>query len=159
MKTPIGFVLALMLAGPQVAGIAAQLPAEPAIERLAWLAGCWMQARPNGTVEEHWMPPRGGSMLGMSRTVSAGKTEEYEFLRIALVDGTLSYVALPSGQAQATFPLKSLDDGAVVFENLAHDFPHRIIYRRTADGMTARIEGVLKGEARGRDFPYRRCPN
>ena len=50
------------------------------------------------------MAPRGGSMLGMSRTVIGGKTVEYEFLRIALVDGTLAYVAKPSGQAEAPFP-------------------------------------------------------
>jgi len=103
------------------------------------------------------MAPRGGSMLGMSRTVIGGKTVEYEFLRIAVVGNALAYVAKPSGQAEATFPLKSIDDGVVVFENLAHDFPQRIIYRRTAEGVTARIEGTVKGETRGRDFPYSRC--
>ena len=104
------------------------------------------------------MAPRGGSMLGMSRTVSGDKTVEYEFLRIAIVNGALTYVARPSGQAEAAFPVKSLEDGVVVFENLSHDFPQRIIYRRNADAtVTARIEGTVKGETRGRDFPYRRC--
>ena len=97
------------------------------VDRLAWLSGCWTQPRANGLVEEQWMTPRGGSMLGMSRTVVGGKTVEYEFLRIAVVDGTLTYVAKPSGQAEAAFPVKSLE------------------------------EGVVNGEARGRDFPYRRC--
>ena len=70
----------------------------------------------------------------------------------------LSYVAKPSGQAEAAFSMKSIDDGVVVFENLAHDFPQRIIYRRNADAsVTARIEGTVKGESRGRDFPYTRC--
>ena len=128
------------------------------IDRLAWLSGCWIQPRADGLVEEHWMTPRGDSMLGMSRMVAGGKTVEYEFIRIAVVDGMLAYIARPSGQAEATFPLKSLDDGVVVFENLSHDFPQRIIYRRNADAsITARIEGTVKGEARGRDFPYRRC--
>ncbi len=104
------------------------------------------------------MTPRGASMLGMSRTVDGEKTVEYEFLRIAVVSGTLAYVARPSGQSEATFPLKSVADGLVVFENVSHDFPQRIIYRRNADdSITARIEGMVKGEARGRDFPYRRC--
>ena len=140
------------------AGVPTQTQASSDVERLSWLAGCWTQPRTNGLVEEHWMTPRGGSMLGMSRTVVGGKMVEYEFLRIAVVGGTLAYVAKPSGQAEATFPVKSIDDGAVVFENLAHDFPQRIIYRRTPDGaVTARIEGTVKGEARGRDFPYTRC--
>jgi hypothetical protein len=128
------------------------------VDRLTWLSGCWTQPRANGLVEEHWMSPRGGSLLGMSRTVSGDQTVEYEFLRIAVVDGALTYVARPSGQAEAAFPVKSIEDGVVVFENLSHDFPQRIIYRRNADAtVTARIEGTVKGEARGREFPYRRC--
>ena len=73
-------------------------------------------------------------MLGLSRTVVGGKTTEFEFLRIAVVDGALAYVAKASGQAEAAFPVKSIEDGVVVFENLSHDFPQRIIYlpqRRT----------------------------
>ena len=147
-------------ARPIAKGSAAGVRAGAEVDRLAWLSGCWTQPRANGLVEEHWMAPRGDSMLGMSRTVVGGKTVEYEFLRIALVDGTLAYVARPSGQSEATFPLKSVEDGVVVFENLSHDFPQRIIYRRNADAsITARIEGTVNGEARGRDFPYRRCAN
>jgi hypothetical protein len=128
------------------------------VGQLAWLAGCWSQTRSNGVVEEHWMAPSGGSMLGMSRTVAGGKTVEYEFLRIADVDGRLSYVARPSGQAEAVFPLKAMETDSIVFENPTHDFPQRIIYRRQADGtVTARIEGTLNGQPRGRDFPYRPC--
>lgn len=128
------------------------------IDSLVWLSGCWTQPRPSGLVEEQWMTPRGGSMLGMSRTVIDGKTTEYEFIRIAVVDGALAYVAMPSGQPEATFLLKSIAEGVVVFENLSHDFPQRVIYRRNGDAsVTARIEGTVKGEARGRDFPYKRC--
>ncbi|MGH8854313.1 MAG: hypothetical protein ACREWI_08545 [Telluria sp.] len=40
-----------------------------------------------------------------------------------------------------------------MFENPAHDFPQRIIYRRVGDtGLHARIEGKGKGI----DFPMRR---
>jgi hypothetical protein len=144
--------------GPGGGARAARTQAGADVDRLSWLSGCWTQARANGLVEEQWMTPRGGSMLGMSRTVVGGKTTEFEFLRIAVVDGALAYVARPSGQAEAAFPVKSIEDGVVVFENLSHDFPQRIIYRRNADAtVTARIEGVVKGEAQGRDFPYKRC--
>jgi len=140
-------------AAPRVRG---QAPSD--IDRLAWLAGCWTQPRANGVIEEHWMAPLGGSMLGMSRTVVDGRTREYEFVRVMAVDGRLAYIAKPSGQAEATFPMKSLEDGLVVFENPTHDFPQRVIYRRNTDGtLTARIEGTIKGEARGRDFRYKRC--
>jgi hypothetical protein len=44
-----------------------------------------------------------------------------------------------------------------VFENPAHDFPQRIIYRRGSEGwLYATIEGKLKGEDRKVVYPYRR---
>lgn len=128
------------------------------IDRLGWIAGCWSRTLADGLTEEHWMTPSGGTMLGMSRTVRSGKTAEYEFLQIREVDGSLAYIARPSGQTEATFTLKTLSAQEAVFENPAHDFPQRVIYRRNADGaVTARIEGTMSGTSRGMDFPYSRC--
>jgi len=105
------------------------------------------------------MPEEGGLLLGMSRSVRDGKVREYEFLRIDRDStGKLRYVAQPSGQAEATFMLKSLTEDTVVFENPRHDFPQRILYKRVdKDTLVARIEGSVEGRARSADFPYRRC--
>ena len=43
-----------------------------------------------------------------------------------------------------------------VFENPAHDFPQRVIYKRDGDKLNARIEGTKDGKTRGIDFPYTR---
>lgn len=112
-----------------------------AASRLAWLAGCWIDE--DGGAEEHWMAPAGGSLLGMSRTIREGRTAAYEFLRISETSGSsLELVALPSGQAEARFPLARLTEGQVVFENPAHDFPQRIAYRLDSPSrLEARIEG------------------
>jgi Domain of unknown function (DUF6265) len=127
--------------------------------QLAWLAGCWMQVRGDQQIEEHWMKPAGGTMLGMSRTVRAGKMIEFEFVQIKEAAGRLAYVAKPSGQAEAVFPMKVISAEAAVFEDLAHDFPQRIIYRRIGDAaIMARIEGELNGKARAIDYSYTRCP-
>ena len=139
--------------------LAAQLAGPPAtIDQMAWLKGCWVQTRPNGTVEELWTGPGGGVMLGLGRTLKDGKLREYEFVRIVEADGSLAYMAEPSGQEKATFPLKSLTADQAVFENPAHDFPQRVIYRRLApDAVIARIEGQIGGQAKSVDFPYKRC--
>ena len=39
------------------------------IEQVGWLTGCWEMSSPQRTIEEHWLPPRGGTMLGIGRTV------------------------------------------------------------------------------------------
>ena len=107
------------------------------------------------------MRPRGGAMLGVSRTTRRDTVVEYEQLRIFDRAGRTVYAALPSGQTLAEFETASTTDTAVTFENPAHDFPQRIIYRRRgADSLIARIEGLRGGQPRGIDFPYRRvsCP-
>lgn len=150
----IGSILALALA--------ATPPAPPSeIDKLAFMAGCWTLTWPNGTkIEEQWLAPAGGTMLGMSRSVRDGKLREYEFMRIVpAADGKLQYVALPSGQAEAAFPVKEIAGNAATFENPQHDFPQRILYRLVdKDTLVARIEGSVGGQARAADFPYSRCP-
>ena len=150
-------MLALLLA----ASMAAATPsAETDVARLGWMSGCWMQVRSNGRVDEQWLAPGGGMMLGMSRTLKDGKVREYEFLRIAPgPDGRLAFIAKPSGQAEASFPLKEVTDDLVVFEDPTHDFPQRILYKRVdATTLIARIEGNIGGLARSVDYPYTRCP-
>ena len=127
------------------------------IERLHWLAGCWERGSGQHMIEEQWMRPRGGSMLGMGRTVRGDSTIDYEMVRIIERANDLVYIAQPSRQAQAEFVASQLTDSAVTFANPAHDFPQRVLYRRgVADSLWARIEGVRDGTARGVDFRYRR---
>jgi uncharacterized protein DUF6265 len=129
----------------------------PTVDQLTWLTGCWTMTRADSVVEEQWLRPLGGTLMGISRTVKAGRTIEHEFLQIRDVNGTLAYIANPSGQAEATFALKTFSEKELIFENPTHDFPQRIIYRRTADGVTARVEGTRNGQSRGVDFVYSRC--
>lgn len=148
--------LVLLLCGVALASSGARQTPKPTIQTLAWLSGCWESTRGTRYNEEHWMKAAGDSMLGMSRTLSGERTVEYEFLRIHAEQGELYYTARPSGQAEASFKLVSWKANEAVFENLAHDFPQRIIYRRTGDTLQARIEGQRNGQLRGVDFPFTR---
>ena len=123
---------------------------------LAWLAGCWELTRGTQHVTEHWTRPEGGSLLGMSRTTSEGRTVAYEFLLIRQGAKGLEYVARPSGQPEAVFTAVTVTDREAVFENPAHDFPTRISYRLQADGgLLAVADGRVNGKPRALEFPYR----
>lgn len=125
---------------------------------VAFMSGCWRLEANGRTIEEHWLAPSGGSLMGVSRTVAGGKTVEYEFLQIRDMPEGLTYIAKPSGQPEARFTLLSSTADEVVFENAAHDFPQRIRYRRVgADMLQARIEGTMNGKSRGMDFPFTRA--
>lgn len=129
---------------------------------VAWMAGCWAQTgREAGSVEQ-WTAPAGGLMLGMARIVKDGRAVEFEFMQLrADADGQLSFIAQPQGRPPTAFKLVHPSDAEARFENPAHDFPQRVIYRRTApDQLVARIEGERNGKTRAIDFPMQRtaCP-
>jgi hypothetical protein len=140
-------------------GIAQAAAAAETIERMAWLAGCWSHEERGTVSEEQWMAPRGGTMLGMSRTVSKGRTVAFEQLRIEEQGGKLVYIASPSGQSTASFAQTELGDGFVAFADPKHDFPQRIRYRLQDGGsLLAQIEGQQGGKAKVIEFPMSRVP-
>jgi Domain of unknown function (DUF6265) len=139
------------------AGAFAAARAQAPLDHLAWMGGCWQTGGGNRSVIEMWMPPAGGTMLGASRTVAAGQVREFEHLRLRADGDGVVYTAVPSGQAETEFRSIAVSDSGFVVENLQHDFPQRIIYRRTGpDAMTARVEGPGPNGTRGFDFAFRR---
>ena len=105
------------------------------------------------------MKPGGNMMLGMSHTVVSGTTREFEFMRIVQEEnGDIFFIAMPSGQKETRFKLIRASDREVRFENLEHDFPQRIIYRRDGESLIGRIEGNSKGQEKAVDFPLQRVP-
>lgn len=135
-------LIALLLTAPAV--FAADFP--------AWMAGSWR----SGAVEEHWTAPAGGLMVGMTREVRPNRKARFEFLRIEEKDGKLVYVAMPGGRPPTLFPLESQTASRVVFENLEHDFPQRVIYWRDGEGLCARVEGTIKGKLEAEQWCWQR---
>ena len=132
------------------------------IERAAWLAGCWRGGTDERAIDEQWMSPRAGLMLGMGRTASATRVTSHEQMRIEVDGDGLVFTSKPLGKPEDSFKALPADGEAIVFENLAHPFPQRIIYRRIDDtSMQARIEGMRNDKLAGADFPMRRvaCPS
>lgn len=53
------------------------------INELAWLAGDWVGEVFGGLVEDVWLEPLGGSMVGVFRSYSAGEIGFYELFTIS----------------------------------------------------------------------------
>lgn len=116
----------------------------------AWMVGRWCTTSPNDRSEEVWLAPAGGLMVGMNRTVSVARSRpQFEFLRIEMRDGVPSYLAQPQGRPAVEFRQVQGDQRSVRFENLAHDFPKQIEYRKDGDALHAQISGPGKD---GREF-------
>ena len=151
--TSVLLVLTALLASPAPAAARSA-----SIDSLAWLAGSWASDSAGVRIEEHWMAPRGGQMIGMHRDVARGRVAGFEFLRIVPDSAQgLAYVSMPGGRPPTRFPLKSVQGTSVMFENPAHDFPQRILYWLADDGrLHARIEGTLRGEAASEHWVWER---
>jgi hypothetical protein len=109
---------------------------------LAWIAGDWYGTSDGVEMEERWTEPRGGLMLGVHRDVKGGKAISFEFLRIESGPKGIAYVSSPGGNPPTPFQLVESKGKRAVFANPQHDFPKRIIYWLTDDGLLhARIEG------------------
>lgn len=139
----IAAVLALLLVAASPAA---------SVDDLGWLAGEWVSEADGRWIEESWTLPRGGVMLGVSRSGRGEVLREYEFIRIARGDdGAISYVAMPQGEVPVAFRLMRHDAVSATFENVAHDYPQRIAYIRDGDTLTAAIDG-----SKARSWTYRR---
>ncbi len=125
----------------------------------SFLKGYWLMCSAGEEVSETWSDPRGGIMVGTTLTLAGGKPS-WEFARIGPSAAGISYFALPAGQAATEFPLSKAKSGPtrLVFENLAHDFPQRVIYAREGKRLTARIEGEIGGKAKAMDWTYAPAP-
>ncbi|HUF08480.1 MAG TPA: DUF6265 family protein [Rhodothermales bacterium] len=127
-----------------VSSAAAAGQSKSTVADLGWMSGCWTTDGEEGDsyMSEQWTKPL-GMMLGTNRTVREGSVGAYEFLKIEEREGEIYYVARPSGAIDETpFKLTNLTDSTATFENPEHDFPKKLVYSLSADGvLTARVEG------------------
>jgi hypothetical protein len=145
-------VLAILAARP----VASQDGASMA--GLAFLAGTWCgDADASGTViEEQYTTPSANLVLGTTRYLRGGATVTFELTRIEADGDSIVLYPMPRGRPSVGFRLVRLRADTAVFENLAHDFPIRILYRREGSALIARIEGTDGDGAEWRMTPCAR---
>jgi hypothetical protein len=114
-----------------------------------WMAGCWSGSRGDEQFQERWTLADPTTLLGVSHTVKAGKVTAFEFLRVIVKNSKAVYVAQPGGVPPTEFVATNVTADQIVFENPKHDFPKRVIYRRSgAEQLTASIDGGAAGSNR-----------
>ena len=134
-----------------MAAAAMLVAASPAatVDDLAWMAGQWSREEGERWTEESWTSPRGGVMLGYSRSGRGESLREFEFLRLQVgEDGVVAYIAQPGGAPPVAFRLVQHDAASATFENAAHDYPQRIRYVREGERLTATISKIDGSGAR-----------
>jgi hypothetical protein len=156
-------------AGAPPAAPSSQLPAPPAatlddvgaFAALAWLEGCWQGTVNQREFREHWLPPRGGMLIGAGQSVLRGKMQDYQFLRIEPRSDGIFFSQFGGDRKESSFRLDKVTtedkDTLFTFANTADAFPARLIYRRGSEGwLYETIEGKMNGADRQVIYPLRR---
>jgi len=128
---------------------------------LAWLEGCWQGTVNQREFHEHWLPPRGGMLIGAGQSVLRGKMQDYEFLRIEPRSDGIFFSQFGGDRRETSFRLDKVvteeKDTIFTFANTADAFPERLIYRRGSEGwLYETIEGKMNGADRQVIYPLRR---
>jgi hypothetical protein len=149
---------ALVIAGIVTTAVFGAEPAEPfRLDSVSWIAGSWQGTEGKVAMEEVWLAPSGGAMLGLHRDVAGERMVSFEFLRIAETADGLVYLAQPGGRPPTPFRAVEVSPKRVVFENPEHDFPQRILYWLGDDGaLHARVEGKEKGKDSAMEWRWTR---
>lgn len=129
---------------------AANAPPPAKIEAFAWLAGYWEGEGMGGRIEDIWMPPRDGVMLGAFRLTKPDGKGFYELIAIEEFEGSLrfvvkhfhpNWVGWEEKDQALKMPLSSLGEGVGDFGGLRfrRDGDDRLVVEltiRLRDGTT-----------------------
>jgi hypothetical protein len=149
----------MMTQTPAPATASAPAAAAPAasIESLSWMAGGWTGKLGKASIEEHWIPPAGKTMMAVARTVVGDRTVAFEFLRIEQRPDAIVYIAQPGGRPPTEFRLTASTPTSATFENPQHDHPKVIRYMKEGEGtLIAEIEGDEKGKRVSQRFVFKK---
>ena len=128
---------------------------------LSWLAGCWQGTVNQREFREHWLPLRGGVLIGAGQSVLRGSMLDYQFLRIEPRPDGIYFSQFSGDRKETSFRLSNTatDDRDTIytFTNTVDTFPTRLIYRRGTEGwLYETIEGTLNAAERKVVYPLRR---
>lgn len=116
---------------------------------LGMLSGCWRGEFDGTVVEERWDKLAGGLMLGTAKTVAGDAAVEFEFLKIRVNEGDITYTPYINGTEASAFRLNEAASNAtkLVFENPQNDFPKKITYAKSGSALDIELTGESEGGA------------
>jgi len=125
-------------------------------DQAAWLEGSWEYNSPEGNLNEIWTKENDSVLHGKAYFIEGKDTLHNESIVLQQVGEELIYSPTVKGQnnERATdFKLMLASDTQLSFENTAHDYPQKIVYRKvTNDSLITEISGIQQGKPSSEKF-------
>jgi hypothetical protein len=130
------------------------------LEKMNWLVGNWENKMPEGTLTESWKKDNDSIFSGDSYFITPKDTVHFESIELTQKGEELIYIATVIGQnndAPVDFKLMSDTENTFSFENLAHDYPQKITYKKVdGNNLVATISGKQQGKESQESYPMHR---
>ncbi|MDR2084495.1 MAG: DUF6265 family protein [Bacteroidales bacterium] len=155
------FILSIIIVSLLVCFTSCGSKQKNSVSKVEWLIGTWMFEDGFGGVSyESWEKISNNELKGRSYVLAGNDTVVFENINIKQENNNLFYTAKVTGHNDdmpITFPLKSITEEKMEFENLQHDFPQMISYRKiNNDSLVAEVSGIQNGEISVFELPMRK---
>lgn len=155
MKT----TLILAIIGLSIVGSWAQQQSKT--KKIEWLLGTWETKTSKGNLYETWTRKSNTEFQGKSYYLKQKDTILLESVRMVEKEKKLHYIVSVknhNNEQPVDFVSKPMKDPtSFVFENLQHDFPQTIIYKKVSkDSLFAEISGIMNGKMARQAFPMKK---
>jgi len=154
MRIPIGILASVFL-------LSCNSKSEKSFEKLEkmnWIIGHWEHLRSEGLLTETWTKSNDSTFLGTSYFIINNKdTVHSETIILTQLKDELIYRPTVKGQNNdepVDFKLNSETENTFSFENLKHDYPQKIVYKKVnKTNLVATISGMQQGKESSESYP------
>jgi hypothetical protein len=127
------------------------------IEKINWLLGSWENKSEEGILSEIWEKKNDSTFIGESYFIREKDTLHSERIEVKQKGEDLLYIPTVKGQNNdkpVTFKLTLATENEFTFENPAHDYPQKIVYKMVnANSLVATISGKQQGKNSTESYP------
>lgn len=115
-----------------------------------WIIGSWEQKTDKGILTESWQRQNDSVFVGSCYFINESDTLHRETILLEQRADSIAYSANVKGQNNdkaVPFRLTTANTNSLVFENLTHDYPQKIVYQKNkSNGLVVTISGILQGK-------------
>jgi hypothetical protein len=115
-----------------------------------WIVGNWEQKTDKGILTESWQRQNDSVFVGSCYFINESDTLHSETILLEQRADSITYSANVTGQNNnkpVPFTLTKANTNSLVFENLSHDYPQKIVYQKSkSNGLLVTISGILHGK-------------
>jgi hypothetical protein len=127
------------------------------IEKVSWLLGSWENKSEEGTLSEIWEKKNDSTLVGESYFIREKDTLHSERIEVKQKGEDLLYIPTVKGQNNdkpITFKLTLATENEFTFENPAHDYPQKIVYKMVnTNSLVTTISGKQQGKNSSESYP------